>query len=388
MQIETERMKAREATEELIRQLVRDDALRGEFMIMTDDADEGRFVQIACDFEDVGGKDDGCFDLEYCEGEGGSLYHCTTRVAAAEIERVFLEELAGRGDWREGFKWEREDLLVHNGVLSAPRRIGMLGVIVGVVVAIVFMSIGISELLGVLRRPGATFESFVGPGFFVVLASVLLGSGLIEFTKWLKARSGKRELRERTIVAQGRRLRRCLPPGFVFLAFWCVGWNSMVFAALFTKCWTPEGPVNGICGGDVAVFLFPLIGIGMVVFWLWLLCKHLRPSYEVRIAGGTVKEGEPAAFEYRFAGDPERVEGVEFATALDLGFGSGSLGTPPGEVNDTKAFSNPLEIASGRVSLELPCAPDGSYMHPKFYFRAKVVFKHGPSVTSSYRIPL
>lgn len=108
----------------------------------------------------------------------------------------------------------------------------------------------------------------------------------------------------------------------------------------------------------------------------------------MRIAGGTVKEGEPAAFEYRFAGDPEIVEGVEFATALDPGFGRGSLGTPPGSVNDAKEFSNPLEIASGRVSLELPCAPDGSYMNPKFYFRAKVVFKHGPSVTSSYCIPL
>ena len=32
MRIESERMKEREATAELIRQLVRDDALRGEFM--------------------------------------------------------------------------------------------------------------------------------------------------------------------------------------------------------------------------------------------------------------------------------------------------------------------------------------------------------------------
>ena len=62
--------------------------------------------------------------------------------------------------------------------------------------------------------------------------------------------------------------------------------------------------------------------------------------------------------------------------------------TPPGEVNDEKEFSNPQEIASGRVSLGLPRAPDDSDMHPKFYFRAKVVFKDGPSATSSYCIPL
>ena len=162
----------------------------------------------------------------------------------------------------------------------------------------------------------------------------------------------------------------------------------MVFGALFTKSWLYDGLANGIGIGDGIGVLFPLIGIGMVVFWLCLLCKHLRPSYEVRIAGGTVKEGERASFAYRFAGDPERVKGVEFATALDLGFGCGSLGTPPGEVNDAKAFFHPLEIDSGSVSLELPCAPDGSYVHPRFYFRAKVVFKRGPSVTSSYRIPL
>ena len=65
MRIETERMKEREATAELIRRLVRDNALRGEFMILSDEADDENFVQVACDYDDAGGKSDGCFDLEY-----------------------------------------------------------------------------------------------------------------------------------------------------------------------------------------------------------------------------------------------------------------------------------------------------------------------------------
>ena len=59
MRIETERMKEREATEELIRKLVRDNALRGEFMILFDETDDENFVQVACDYDDVGGKSDG-----------------------------------------------------------------------------------------------------------------------------------------------------------------------------------------------------------------------------------------------------------------------------------------------------------------------------------------
>ena len=109
MKIETANTTEQVATPELIRELVRDDAQRGEFMIMMDDADDERFVQIAGDYDDVGGLNDGCFDLEYREGKDGSLYHCTRRVGAADVERVFLEELVGRGEWRNGFTWERVD---------------------------------------------------------------------------------------------------------------------------------------------------------------------------------------------------------------------------------------------------------------------------------------
>jgi hypothetical protein len=93
-------MEEREATAELIRQLVRDDALRGEFMILFDEADDENFVQIACDYDDVGGKSDGCFDLEYRAGQGMPIFHCTRRVDADAVERIFLDELDGRAEWR------------------------------------------------------------------------------------------------------------------------------------------------------------------------------------------------------------------------------------------------------------------------------------------------
>ena len=67
MKIEAEKMGERFAAEELVRELVRNDARRGEFMIMSDDEDEERFVQIACDYDEVGGKSDGLSGL----GDGG-----------------------------------------------------------------------------------------------------------------------------------------------------------------------------------------------------------------------------------------------------------------------------------------------------------------------------
>ena len=83
MRIETERMKEREATAELIRKLVRNDDLRGEFMILFDEADDENFVQVACGYDDVGGKSDGCFDLEYRTGQGTPLFHCMRRAVCA-----------------------------------------------------------------------------------------------------------------------------------------------------------------------------------------------------------------------------------------------------------------------------------------------------------------
>ena len=78
-------------------------------MIRMDAADDERFVHIAGGYDDVGGLNDGCFELGDREGKDGALYHCIRRVSADDVERVFLEELAGHGEWRKGFSWERLD---------------------------------------------------------------------------------------------------------------------------------------------------------------------------------------------------------------------------------------------------------------------------------------
>ena len=59
MKLETENVQESEASAELIRELMADDAKRGEFMILFDETDDENFVQVACDYDDVGGKSDG-----------------------------------------------------------------------------------------------------------------------------------------------------------------------------------------------------------------------------------------------------------------------------------------------------------------------------------------
>lgn len=107
MRLECEKIEEYEATPELIRELVRDGAKRGEYMIMMRDDDEESYVQIACDFDEVGGTDDGCFDLEYREGSESPLLHCRRRVSASEIEGIFLDELNGLSAWRHRYEWEK-----------------------------------------------------------------------------------------------------------------------------------------------------------------------------------------------------------------------------------------------------------------------------------------
>lgn len=338
MKIEAEKMGERVATEELVRELVRNDARRGEFMIMMDDADEERFVQVACDYDDVGGKSDGLFDLEYRDGKNGYLYHCSRRVSADEVERVFLDELAGRGEWRGDFEWE--------------------------------------QLKGFNMTPFDRAVEWI----------------LRRLT--LTPRGEKRKIRSRMIPAEGLRLRRCLPSGLVLLAVWCIGWDAMSFYGIVPKFIDAVRAYSGKGFDAILVVgvIFPLIGVAMTVYFFRLLWKHLRPSYEVRLVGGLLKEGERATFEYLFKGDAEEVKSVAFATALYARpagrRGTVTLGEAPGAVNDLKKFTHSLEIASGSVTLEMPRIAETCHTAFRYYFRATVVFKSGLSVASSYRIPL
>ncbi len=193
MKVEAEYLKEQVATDELVRELVRDDARRGEYMIMMDDADEERCVQIACDYEDVGGKNDGCFDLEYQDGANGNLYHCKTRVSADEVERIFLDELAGRIEWRSSFDWEKENV----GGGSIPSITGvppfvkfLFYVVAAIAIAIlaVLLSIWLFAAVKDALRPGAKWDQWVPVGLGVAVAYAFFVSPVIQLVKRRKSR--------------------------------------------------------------------------------------------------------------------------------------------------------------------------------------------------------
>ena len=370
VKLETENVKETEASAELVHELMADDARRGEFMILFDETDDENFVQVACDYDDVGGKSDGCFDLEYRTGQGSPLFHCTRRVGADDVERVFLDFLEGRVGWRQDFRWERQNMDGDVG-FSTPRLKDM--PVWGRILCVAGCAAGV--LFSIL---------------FIVNGLILCG-GLLQFVKWFRTRGKKREAHEQMIAADGVRLRRVLPDGLLFMAIWCCGWNAGAFAGLVPRfiAAVRDYPEKGFCAELVIGVVFPLIGIAMTAYFIRIVWKHLRPCYEVRLLGGVLKEGERATFEYEFKGDADDVRRVEFATALEESrVRTGTLGAPSGVLNDSKEFSNPMELAMGHVSLEMPHIASDCHDRFRYYFRATVVFKSGLAVASSYRIPL
>ncbi len=398
MKIECEKLDERDAAPELISELVRSPERRGEFMIMFDEGDDERFVQIACDYDDVGGKDDGRFDLEYRSGNGSALCHCTRRVSAGEVERIFLDELEGRGEWRKEYSWEEDSTYGNATPVFRFGDMSTLGKVVCVIGAVIGAAIGgialvahLSNAVPRVLRPEATRGDYLNLGIIVLFGVALFGVPLFQFVKWMRTRGTKRNPHERPVAPEGVKLRRMLPNGLLFLAIWCVGWNAGAFIGLLPlflealKAYSEKGFSSDLVVGVA----FPLIGVGMTAYFLWLLWKHLRPCYEIRVSGGVLKEGGEATFEYRFKGDPEKVKSVVFATAgCASAETSNMLGAAPGYVNDEKCFSHRLQIASGSVSLRLTRVSSDFHARFRHYFRATVCFKSGLSVASSYRIPL
>ena len=70
---------------------------------------------------------------------------------------------------------------------------------------------------------------WVHDAIFGLLLAAFCIIPLIELVNWLKTRNKRRSVHEKTLPPEGVRLRRCLPSGMVFLAFWCVVWNAGSF---------------------------------------------------------------------------------------------------------------------------------------------------------------
>ena len=103
MKLETENVQESEASAELIRELMADDAKRGNWLILMHDDDEEAFVQIAFDDHPDG------IDLEYRDGADKPLYHCKRPVLRLEAENALLDYLDGIETWKHRFEWEVEE---------------------------------------------------------------------------------------------------------------------------------------------------------------------------------------------------------------------------------------------------------------------------------------
>ena len=280
MKIEAEKMGERVATEELVRELVRTDARRGEFMIMSDDADDSRFVQVACDYDEVGGKSDGLFDLEYRDGKNGYLYHCSRRVSADEVERVFLDEQAGRGEWRSDFDWELErggtsgwTFSPTAGMPPFEKVLCYVAAAIAIAVGVPLISLKLYDVIKMALRPNAGMGDWISVGFFMLFACVFIGGPVMQLMKWLKTRGKTREAHERSIPMDGIRLRRMLPNGLVFMAIWCIGWDAGAFYGLAPK-FVDAVRAYSEKGFDAILVIgvvFPLIGVAMTVYFFRLL---------------------------------------------------------------------------------------------------------------------
>ena len=92
-------------TAEMIFELVRDNAKRGEFMIL--EADDGEsFVQIVGEY-DAANPDARVFALEYREaGKDAALYRAVNDANADEVTAAFLSEFRGDHSWRACHEWD------------------------------------------------------------------------------------------------------------------------------------------------------------------------------------------------------------------------------------------------------------------------------------------
>jgi hypothetical protein len=299
-----------------------------------------------------------------------------------KIEAENMKERGGTSGWT---------FSPMDGMSPAVKVLCYVAAAIAITVGVPLISLELYDAIKMALRPNSGMGDWISVGFVAVFACVFIGGPVMQLVKWLKTRGKTRKAHERTIPMDGIRLRRVLPSGLAFMAVWCIGWDAGAFYGLVPKFVDAVRAYSekGFDAILVVGVVFPLIGVAMTVYFFRILWKHLRPSYEVRLTGGLLKEGERATFEYHFKGDADDVRRVEFATALEESrVRTGTLGAPSGVLNDSKEFSNPMELASGSVTLEMPRIAKDCHTAFRYYFRATVVFKSGLSVASSYRIPL
>ena len=134
MKLETENIKETAASAELIRELMADDARRGNWLILMHDDDDEAFAQIAFDDHPDG------VDLEYREGMNGKLYHCTRPVTRFEAENALLDYLDGLESWKSRFTWEAVKGYGDREQIAGARKILFLVVFMLVVIVLIVLT--------------------------------------------------------------------------------------------------------------------------------------------------------------------------------------------------------------------------------------------------------
>lgn len=97
MKLESENLPETTATPELIEALLRDDERRGPWLVLSDEADDGSFVQTA---EDGDG-----FALEWRNGSDTPLQRVSRVLSRDETLSAFLAFLAGDTKWTSHYDW-------------------------------------------------------------------------------------------------------------------------------------------------------------------------------------------------------------------------------------------------------------------------------------------
>ena len=137
MKLETENVKEAEARAELIRELMADDARRGNWLILMHDDDDAAFMQIAFDDNPDG------IDLEYRDGADKPLYHCKRPVLRLEAENALLDYLDGIETWKHRFEWEVEKGFGGSGGRSFFKKSSLfVAVLIAVLAVVVYLESG------------------------------------------------------------------------------------------------------------------------------------------------------------------------------------------------------------------------------------------------------
>lgn len=97
MKLESEHTPEADATPELVDALLRDGARRGAWLVLRDEADDGRFVQAEEDGEG--------FALEWRDGSAAPLRRASRVFSRDEAQSAFRAFLAGDTDWTARYDW-------------------------------------------------------------------------------------------------------------------------------------------------------------------------------------------------------------------------------------------------------------------------------------------